>query len=219
MSAFFTILEIIGVVSFSLSGAIMAIDKENDFIGVVFLAIITCFGGGMLRDIFIGNTPPLFFEGYFYAAISAVTAIVAFTVALIFKRQYVENEKFVATVNNILDAAGLGVFVVSGARICLDLGVTNPFLVIVMGMLSGTGGSMIRDIIMREVPYLLRKRIYMLAALSGAGLYCLLRYLNVAEALAYPLSILLIFIIRMLATIFKWNLPRAIVFSELKDKE
>ncbi len=217
MQTVYTVLEIIGVISFSLSGAIMAIDRENDFIGVVFLAIITSFGGGMLRDLFIGNTPPVFFESYILAAVSAVTAIAAFILAAIFKKQYVENEKFVETVNNILDALGLGVFVISGTRLCLELGFTNPMLVMLMGMLSGTGGSMTRDIIMREVPYILKKRIYMIAALSGATLYYILWYLNVSDALAYPISILLVFVIRMLATIFKWNMPRAIIFSRLRD--
>ncbi len=217
MQTVYTVLEIIGVISFSLSGAIMAIDRENDFIGVVFLAIITSFGGGMLRDLFIGNTPPVFFESYILAAVSAVTAIAAFILAAIFKKQYVENEKFVETVNNILDALGLGVFVISGTRLCLELGFTNPMLVMLMGMLSGTGGSMTRDIIMREVPYILKKRIYMIAAILGATLYYILWYLNVSDALAYPISILLVFVIRMLATIFKWNMPRAIIFSRLRD--
>ncbi len=217
MSTVYTALEIIGIISFSLSGAIMAIDRENDFFGVVFLSIITCFGGGMLRDIFIGNTPPIFFKSYLFVIVSVFVAVSAFIIASIFKKQYVENEKFVETVNNILDAAGLGVFVIAGAKICLDLGFSNPLLVIIMGMLSGTGGSMTRDIIMREVPYLLRKRIYMLAAIIGATLYYILWYFKVSDALAYPMAILLIFIIRMLATIFKWNMPRAITFSKLKD--
>ncbi len=217
MSTVFTVLEIIGIVSFSLSGAIMAIDKENDFFGVVFLAIITCFGGGMLRDIFIGNNPPLFFESYLFVSISVTVAVLAFIIAAVFKKQYVEHEKFVATINNILDAAGLGVFVVSGVKLCIEFGAENPFLIIVMGMLSGTGGSLTRDVIMREVPYLLRKRIYMLAAIFGATLYYLLWHFGVSDAIAYPISILLIFIIRILATVFKWNMPRAIVFSKLKN--
>lgn len=219
MSTVFTVIEIIGIISFSISGAIMAIDRENDFFGVVFLALITSFGGGMLRDIFIGNNPPVFFKSYLLVIVSIITAILVFILAAIFKKQYVKNEQLVGTVNNILDAAGLGVFVVSGTKLCLELGFTNPFLVVVMGMLSGTGGSMTRDIIMREVPYLLRKRIYMLAAIAGAIVYYLLWHFKISDAIALPVSTLLIFTIRVLATIFKWNMPRAIVFSDLKEDE
>ena len=219
MSTILNVIEIIGVLSFSISGALMAIDKENDFVGVVFLAIITSFGGGMLRDIFIGNTPPLFFELFHLIIVSVITSTVIFILATIFKRQYVKNEDFVQSINNYLDAAGLGVFVVSGARICMEAGFNNPFLIIVMGMLSGTGGSMMRDIIMREVPALLRKRIYLVAALAGATTYYLLARLGVSDLFAIPVSAVLIVLIRILATVFKWNMPKAIIFKKLEEEK
>lgn len=218
MSTVLTVIEIIGVLSFSISGALMAIDKENDFFGVVFLAIITSFGGGMLRDIFIGNTPPVFFKLFHLIIVSVITATIVFLLATIFKKQYVKNERFVQAVNNYLDAAGLGVFVISGARICMEAGFTNPFLIIVMGMLSGTGGSMTRDIIMREVPALLRKRIYLLAAIVGATIYYFLVGFGVSDVFAVPIGAISIVIIRILATVFKWNMPKAIDFKKLEDK-
>lgn len=217
MSTVLLILEIIGVFSFSITGALMAIDKENDFVGVIFLAIITSFGGGMLRDIFIGNIPPIFFTLYYEIIVCVVTAIAVFILASIFKKQYVKNEKFVATVNNYFDALGLGVFVISGVKLCMNAGVTNPLLIIIMGMLSGTGGSMMRDIIMREVPQLLRKRIYLVAAIAGATLYYLLVKLGVTDGIAMPVGAILIVAIRILATVFKWNLPKAIVFSKMEN--
>lgn len=210
-----TVIEYIGVVSFAISGALMAIDKENDFVGVVFLAIITTFGGGMLRDIFIGNTPPVFFTLYPLALTCVVTATVTFVLAAIFKRQYVRNESFINAVNNYFDALGLGVFVISGARLCIDLGIENPLLIIVMGMLSGTGGSMTRDIIMNELPALLRKRIYLIAALAGASLYYLLYACGVAEIVSVTVSVILIVAIRVLATVLKLNVPKAIDFSKM----
>ena len=140
-----------------------------------------------------------------------------FILASIFKKQYVKNEKFVATVNNYFDALGLGVFVISGVKLCMNAGVTNPLLIIIMGMLSGTGGSMMRDIIMREVPQLLRKRIYLVAAIAGATLYYLLVRLGVADGIAMPVGAILIVAIRILATVFKWNLPKAIVFSKMEN--
>lgn len=218
MSTVLTVIEIIGVLSFSISGALMAIDKENDFFGVVFLAIITSFGGGILRDVFIGNTPPLFFELFYLIIVSVITSTVVFLIATIFKKQYVKNEDFVQRINNYLDAAGLGVFVISGARICMEAGFTNPFLIIVMGMLSGTGGSMTRDIIMREVPALLRKHIYLMAALAGATIYYFLVRFGVSNVFAVPIGVTSIVVIRLLATAFKWNMPKAIDFKKLGEE-
>ncbi len=215
MSTVLTVIEIIGVLSFSISGALMAIDKENDFLGVVFLAIITSFGGGMLRDIFIGNTPPVFFKLFHLIIVSVITSTLVFLIATVFKKQYVKNEKLVQAINNYLDAAGLGVFVISGARICMEAGFENPFLIIVMGMLSGTGGSMTRDIIMREVPALLRKHIYLMAALAGATIYYFLVRFGVSDVFAVPIGAVSIVIIRILATVFKWNMPKAIDFKSL----
>jgi len=219
MQTVLTILEIVGVFSFSISGALMAIDKENDFFGVVFLAIITSFGGGMLRDIFIGNTPPMFFKMSLLITVSVLTATAVFVLAAVFKRQYVKHESFVQTVNNYFDAIGLGVFVISGAKLCMDLGITNPFLIIIMGMLSGTGGSMTRDIIMNEVPGLLRRHIYLMAAIAGASVYYLLIKAGVADILALPIGVVIIIVIRILATVFRWNMPKAIDFSKMAEED
>lgn len=225
MQTVLTILEIIGVVSFSISGALMAIDKENDFVGVIFLAIITSFGGGILRDIFIGNTPPTVFTLYWLVIVSVLTATAVFVLAAIFKKQYVEHEHAVQMINNYFDAVGLGVFVISGAKMCMDLGaenplLANPLLIIIMGMLSGTGGSMTRDIIMNEVPGLLRRYVYLLAAIAGAAAYYFLIKLGVREVFAMPIGALIIVVIRILATVFKWNVPKAIDFSKMsKEKD
>ncbi len=217
MSTILTVLEIIGVFSFSISGALMAIDKENDFFGVLFLAVITSFGGGMLRDIFIGNTPPVFFTLYHLVIVSVVTAAAVFVLAAVFKKQYVKNERFVETINNYFDALGLGVFVISGAKICIGAGFTNPFLIIIMGMISGTGGSMTRDIIMRKIPALLQKHIYLMAAIFGALLYYIFWRTGVSDLVAVPISAVSIVVIRILATVFRWNMPKAIDFSKMSS--
>ena len=219
MSTILTVLEIIGVFSFSISGALMAIDKENDFFGVLFLAVITSFGGGMLRDIFIGNTPPVFFTLYHLVIVCVVTASLVFVLATVFKRQYVKNEKFVEFVNNYFDAFGLGVFVISGAKICIGAGITNPFLIVIMGMLSGTGGSITRDVIMREIPALLQKHIYLMAAIFGALLYYVFWRTGVGDLIAVPISTVSIVIIRILATAFNWHMPKAIDFSKMSENE
>ena len=216
MSTVLIVLEIIGVISFSVTGALMAIDKENDFLGVIFLSVITSFGGGMLRDLFIGNTPPLFFSSYYLAAVCVVTATVVFVLAAIFKKQYVKHEGLISAINNYVDAVGLGVFVISGAKICIDFGIENPLVIVIMGMLSGTGGSMTRDIIMREVPALFRKRIYLIAGIVGACSYYFMYKAKVWDVVSVSVSAGLIVLIRVLATIFKWNMPKAIDFDNLR---
>ena len=217
MSTVLIVLEIIGVISFSVTGALMAIDKENDFLGVVFLAVITSFGGGMMRDLFIGNTPPLFFSSYYLVAVCVGTATVVFVLAAIFKKQYVKHEGIINVINNYVDAIGLGVFVISGVKICISCGIDNPFLIVIMGMLSGTGGSMTRDVIMREIPALFKKRIYLIAGIVGACAYYLMFKLEVWDVVSVSVSAGLVVLIRILATIFKWNMPRAIDFDKLRS--
>ena len=216
MSTVFTVLELIGIVSFSISGAIMAIDKENDIFGVVFISLITSFGGALLRDVLIGNTPPVLFENYMWSIIALVASLFVFFLAMIFKKQYVKHEAIVGTVNNYIDALGLGVFVVSGAKLCLGF-THNPIIIIVMGIISGTGGSVLRDVLLREVPSVLKKRIYVLAALSGAVLYYILLRLGVSDVVAMPIGAALIVVIRICATVFKWNMPKAIDFGKLRE--
>jgi uncharacterized membrane protein YeiH len=152
------------------------------------------------------------------SSIPPITAVVVFVVACIFKKRYVRNEKLIASINNYFDALGLGVFTIAGAKICIDSGHTAVLPVLVMAMISSTGGSMIRDFALNEIPLFLRKRIYIIASLCGASLYYLLYMtLSLNETLSMIFGAGIIFIIRMLATVFKLNIPKAINFSEIKD--
>ena len=164
MDTIVSILEIIGIISFSAAGAMIAIDKETDVVGVVLMAITTCFAGGMLRDVLAGNLIglkcPWFFSGSFdanlYIIISVVTAVIVFLAALIFKKSYVREEKLVRAVNNVLDAIGIGVFAAIGAERYLAAG---AFVSISMGVLTSVGGGLIRDIILNDIPFILRKYV------------------------------------------------------------
>ena len=223
-------IEIIGVISFAVAGAIVAIDKETDIFGVVFLALMTCFGGGIIRDITIGRNPPAFFRELTYQAlIGFAAAILVFILARVFKNQYIGREKQVLVVNNYIDALAIGIFSVSGVQTCIDFfaskGESAGFLLCAtLGMMSAVGGGMIRDLILRDIPFILRKRVYALAALTGAMAYYLLVVVIfpgnlVAEVISQISCIALVVLIRILATKFKWNLPKAIKFSEIKKEE
>ena len=223
-------IEIVGVISFAVAGAVVAIDKETDIFGVVFLALMTCFGGGIIRDITIGRNPPAFFrELTSQVAIGTAVALLVFILARVFKRQYVKREQQVLDVNNYIDALAIGIYSVSGVQICLDFfaakGQSAGFLLCaVLGMLTAVGGGLVRDIILRDIPFILRKRVYALAALTGASLYYLLVAVlfpndKVLEIVSQLVCITLVFVIRVLATKLKWNLPKAIKFAEMADEK
>jgi uncharacterized membrane protein YeiH len=191
---------------------------------------MTCFGGGIIRDITIGRNPPAFFRELGYqVVIATAVALLIFILASAFKRHYVSNEERVLAVNNYIDALAIGIFSVSGVETCLGFfasrGENAGFLVCaVLGMMSAVGGGMIRDLILRDIPFILRKRVYALAALIGASLYYFLAVIvfadnEVMQMLSEIFCICLVVVIRVLATRLKWNLPKAIRFSELRAEE
>lgn len=222
MTVLIGILNIIGVISFAAAGAMIAIDKEADIFGVSFLSVVTCFGGGMLRDAMISEGLPRFFSLLWPdVTVCLATALLVFIAARALKEKYVKNEETVNSINNVLDAIGLGIFASGGTEICIALNF-GPFTAVVMGMLSAVGGGMLRDIILRDIPIILRKRIYAVAALGGSALYyitsVLLEGSESREVVSTIVCLGFIFVVRMCATYFKWRLPKAIVFSEIDNK-
>lgn len=207
----FAILEIIGICSFSLSGSIIGIRKRLDAFGVLVSALFTSFGGGMIRDMLIGNIPPLMFCNYTDLVFAVISSIIAFLLAYKNKRHFEEDSPVIDRVNNIVDAMGLGLFTVIGVDAGIDAGFADnaPF-VIFLGLLTGIGGGMLRDISIREIPFVLNKRIYALAALAGGIVYYLAAVtFTLPEALSIIVSVVLIFLIRILASVFRWDMPKA----------
>ena len=208
---FFMVCEWLGTAAFAVSGAMVAIDKGMDLFGVIFLAMVTALGGGTLRDVLIGHFPPRMFTNYQYLTLAVVCALVVFLLADVFKERYVKSEQGIERVNNVFDAIGLGVFAVSGARIGMEAGfMDNAFLVTFLGMTTAVGGGMIRDVLLQEIPFVLNKRVYAVAAIAGALTYWVIEVVFLNPVLAYALGWLVVVTLRMLATIYKWNLPKAI---------
>lgn len=223
METLLYIINIIGVISFAAAGAMVAIDKETDLFGVTLLSLMTCFGGGILRDVIAGNqigrNLPIFFTELKMEIIVCVfTAFVVFWLAFIFKEKYVKEEAAVEKINNVLDALGLGVFAAVGTH---SYAVVGPFVAITMGLTSAVGGSMIRDVLLNNVPMVLRKRVYAIACILGSSVYYVtyrvfMDGMESADVVATIACISVIFVIRMCATAFKWNIPKAIDFSKIK---
>lgn len=220
------IINIVGIISFAAAGAMIAIDKETDLFGVIFLSLITCFGGGMLRDMLagqaIGRVMPIFFTDLKMEIIVCVlTAFAVFLIAFVLKDKYVKEEATVEKINNVLDALGLGVFASVGTGAYIALG---PFVAIVMGLISSVGGSIIRDVILRDIPFVLRKRVYAVACIVGSGVYYIIvavfmKGMASADIVGTISCMVVIFAIRMCATVFRWNMPKAIDFSKIKAAE
>lgn len=208
---FFTVCEWLGTAAFAVSGAMVAIDTGMDLFGVIFLAMVTALGGGTLRDMLIGHFPPRMFTNYQYLLLAVICALVVFMLADLFKDRYVRNESVIERVNNVFDAIGLGVFAVSGARIGMESGFThNAFLVTFLGMTTAVGGGMLRDVMLKRIPFVLNKRVYAVAAIAGALTYWVVEYAFCNSVLAYTLGWLMTVTLRLLATVYRWNLPRAI---------
>lgn len=200
----------IGIIAFAVSGAMVAIKKHTDPFGVVFLAVITATGGGMIRDILLGIQPPVIFIDFSYVIYASITALIVFFVAYINKDLYRSKTTLIDSINNIFDALGLGVFVVMGTQTAIDYGFSqNIFFTITTGVITGIGGGFLRDITVGEIPFVLRKHIYVLAALTGSLIF----YIMYVNSISYTVSAFsaagITFAIRMLATHFKWNLPPA----------
>ena len=218
------VINIIGIISFAAAGAMVAIDKETDLFGVITLSLITCFGGGLIRDMIAGGVigrelPAVFTDMKMEIIICILTALAVFLIAMITKEKYVKEETKVEFINNFLDALGIGVFTAAGTGAYMGLGF---FISMIMGLLSSVGGSITRDVILNTIPVVLRKRIYAIACMVGSAVYYLIAgYLMkgapTADLVATLCCVGVIFVIRMCATFFRWNMPVAIRFSEIQQ--
>ena len=202
------VLELIGVAAFAISGAMTAMEKKADMFGVVFLAVTTALGGGIIRDVLLGVLPPKMFTSYTYVLVAVIASVVVFSDASIRIEKYRNNADKLDAVNNVFDAVGLAVFTVSGMNMAITAnGIENPFLIIAMGMATGIGGGMLRDMMLGTMVKVMRKRIYAVASLAGGIVYYMLLRLGIGDIASAISGMLLIFALRVLATVFKWNLP------------
>lgn len=202
-------LEILGTIAFSVSGAIEAMKKEMDLLGVLVLGLVTAVGGGILRDIIIGELPPAAFQNPRNALIALGAAFAAFLIgAIASKRKQNGHSTLWNQILLISDAIGLGAFTVLGIRLVQEQsGSENSALLLFVGVITGVGGGLLRDIFAGNVPYIFRKHIYATASLAGAVTYLLLGKTGHIE-LASVASLVLVFTLRLLAARFQWNLPR-----------
>lgn len=195
-------LDLIGIFVFAISGALLAVRKNFDVFGIAVLAEATALGGGLIRDVIIGAVPPAAFTdlGYF------LTPLVA-ALLVIFLHPQVER---IQSAVNVFDAAGLGLFCVTGTTKAYDygLGLTASAA---LGLTTAVGGGVLRDVLANEVPSLLRwdRDLYAVPAIVGATLVVVCIRYDVLTPLASGVAAATAFVLRLLAMRFHWRAPRA----------
>jgi len=216
----FYIAEIIGIVAFAISGAMIAIDRGLDLFGVVFLTVINSFGGGIMRDIIIGEIPPKMFYSFEYLLYAGSCAVIVMIVAAVLKDKFFRNRVAIDRFINVFDAVGLGTFAIVGVRAGITAGYgDNVFLCIFLGMTTGIGGGILRDLLSREKPLVLVKQIYAIAAIFGAIVYYYMQKFDINYTVSIIIPVALVVIIRVLAAHFRWDLPKVGGKSDAYNKE
>jgi uncharacterized membrane protein YeiH len=194
------VLDLAGTFVFALSGAMAGIKRKLDLFGVLVLSFAAANSGGIARDLLIGATPPGAISDWRYLVVSLAAGFLTFYFSSIIIRLW----------NPVLlfDAAGLALFAVSGAQKAIDYGLT-PVMATLLGMLTGIGGGMARDILLAGIPTVLRSELYAVAALAGAAVVVAGHLLHLPLAPVAAAGVALCFGLRVLAIRYGWQLPVA----------
>ena len=208
MDSIFFIFEIIGVIAFSISGALTAMKKEMDIFGACVLGMTTAIGGGIIRDLILGATPPASFVNPLPAVLGL--AIPAITYLPFIQKFFARTKHKVQALSlMIADSVGLGVFTVVGVNACFN-SIENPnfFTAVFLGVITGVGGGVLRDVLAMNMPKIFVKHFYACASLVGAVVAFLVRVLLKDVLLASIAGAIVVITLRFLASFLRWNLPK-----------
>lgn len=202
------IIDLMGTAAFAVSGVLVAGKKGMDLFGVVVIALVTAIGGGTIRDVLLGRQP------VFWMAEPGYLVFITF-VALITVAVY-QRIKFPFKTLLLVDALGLAFFTIMGAQVAEQFG-QHPIVCVVMGMITGVAGGMVRDVLCNEIPLILQRDIYATATLLGAGIYFSLKSLGISGSPAAIIGIIIIFVLRIMAIYFDLKLPIFHLTHDEKD--
>lgn len=210
------VLEIVGTLAFAVSGAFVGVRRDMDVFGVIILGLTTAVGGGVIRDLILGLTPPRTFQHPIYAMIAVAASVAVFLIA---RRGFTEKTTGpYSVVMLIMDSLGLGAFTVSAIGTALEQGVEyNAFLLVFTGVVTGVGGGVLRDVMAGQTPYIFLKHVYASASLLGAVL-CVIMMPLTGDAWAIALGMTATVVIRLLSAYFRWNLPHAGINGSKEEK-
>ena len=207
---FVFIIELISITSFAVSGSMAAIKKGMDTFGVVIIGVITSVGGGIIRDLILGTTPPITFVNPIYAIIAAVTSLITFIVIYRYAKKNPGEIHFNRIFDMILfglDTAGLGIFTMVGIATAYEISSEwNGFLLCFVGVITGVGGGVLRDILVGNRPYIFVKHFYASACIIGC-IACILLWDTAGRIIAMLTGAGIVVILRIMAARFRWNMP------------
>ena len=208
MNFVFFVLEIIGVVAFALSGALTAMKKEMDIFGAGVLGMTTAIGGGIIRDLILGINPPTSFINPVHALIGFILPMLTYIPRL--QRLFIINQHRVYDMCLLIaDSIGLGVFTVVGVNTCFELILTpNCFTVIFLGVITGIGGGVLRDVFSLSLPKVFIKHFYACASILGALVKYVVRF-YFGVIISSVIGILVVMTLRIFASLFHWELPKS----------
>jgi uncharacterized membrane protein YeiH len=199
-----TMVDLASVFLFAIEGALAAVRADLDLLGVLVLAFVGSVGGGIIRDVILGETPPAAFRNWHYPAIALAATLVVIAAALLYGAIGGWSPPLAVAV---LDAAALALASIAGARKAMDYG-ANGASVVMLGALTGCGGGTLRDVLLANVPRVLRADFYATAAIAGALLLVVLvRRFGVKPTPAALVAGLLVFGLRGAAVLGNWSLP------------
>lgn len=207
METFILALELIGTLAFAASGAMTGLKKNMDIFGVCILGLTTAVGGGVIRDLILGNTPPATFRDPIYATVAILTSLVLFLPGV--RKLLMWDQSLFDRGLFLMDTAGLAIFTVVGIRVAYaHVPQSTIFLLVFVGVVTGVGGGVLRDMMAGNTPYIFVKHVYASASLVGA-LLCGLAWHHLGEMPSMLLGGGAVILIRSLSAHFRWNLPRA----------
>jgi uncharacterized membrane protein YeiH len=195
---FFDVLDVLGTVSFAVSGVLTAYHKKLDPFGVFIIAFVTAVGGGTLRDVLIGNTPVTWMIDIKYVYIISLSVV--FSIVFIKKISYLRTSLF------LFDTIGLGVFTIIGIEKGMEANL-HPIVCLALGTITASFGGVIRDILSNEIPVIFRKEVYATASIFGGCIFLILYYFNTPLVVNYIITSSIIIFIRILAVKLNLSLP------------
>ena len=199
------VLELIGTVAFAVSGAIVGIKKQMDLFGVIVLGICTAVGGGIVRDLILGVTPPVTFQNPVYTLTAAAVSVLMFLPHM--RARIGRHEPVFDRLLLVMDAVGLGVFTVVGVQCAYQKSEDYTlFLLLFVGLITGVGGGVLRDVFSGERPYIFVRHFYACASIVGA-LICALCWRALGGNAAMLFGAAVVVVLRLLAAYYHWNLP------------
>jgi uncharacterized membrane protein YeiH len=203
-SGAFLVVAVLGTIAFALSGVLAAAEADMDWLGAAVLAVVVAIGGGTIRDFMIGNLPVSWVGDEWPVVVAIGTAIVGLVVLRI-QPEVDPRRRFWYLAS---DAIGLGAFVVLGTSIAIERG-TSLFIAVLMGVITGVGGGIIRDVFTSRTPMVFVGQVYAVAGLIGAVVFVGLNELDANESLQVWVPTAVVVAGRALAIRFDLHLPRA----------